>query len=134
MPARAAGRKVTDAEEAKQLLAIWSRSGVPMAAWCKPRGINVYSLAAFKGWPKRAHASGKGRKSESLQEESLAHSTTTTKTTDAPAFVEVDTTKPVHNNDTHALYRVRVGAYAVETSSSFDEDSLRRLLLLVASC
>lgn len=134
MPATSRGRKVRDADEAKQLLAAWSRSGVPMADWCKQRGVSWYSLAAFKGWPKRARATGEAPHRKSLQGESHPHSQTTTQSTDAPAFVEVDTTKTVPHNDAPMLYRLRVGSITVETDASFDEDSLRRLLRLVASC
>lgn len=141
MPAHAAGRKVRDADEAKQLLAAWSRSGVPMATWCKQRGVSWYSLAAFKGWPKRALVSGQAPKSQDLQDVAEAshrnpdgRATYTELVEASPAFIEVDTTASVYNNDAQPLYRVRVGSYTVETSSSFDEDSLRRLLLLVASC
>jgi hypothetical protein len=100
------GRKVNDAREAEQLLAAWSASGQPMAAWCEQRGLNWYSLAGYKGWPKRA----------------------------APAFVEVHTAPPLPPPDPCALYRIRVGPFLVETEPSFDEDSLRRLLKLVATC
>lgn len=106
MRSKAKGRKVHDAKEAEQLIAAWSASGQPMAAWCEQRGLNWYSLAGYKGWPKRA----------------------------APAFVEVQTQPSLPPQDSCSLYRIRVGQFIVETDATFDEGSLRRLLKVVATC
>ena len=46
--ANARGRKVRRAE-VPQLLDEWERSGEPMSQWCEARGLNWYSLNAFKG-------------------------------------------------------------------------------------
>lgn len=56
MPKPGVGRKVVDASEAAELLAEWADSGEAMSTWCGRRGINWYSLSAFKGWPGRRSA------------------------------------------------------------------------------
>lgn len=42
------GRKVKRAE-VPRLLDEWESSGEPMSQWCEARGLNWYSLNAFKG-------------------------------------------------------------------------------------
>lgn len=102
MPQPGSGRKVRDAKEAHELLAAWSRSNMPMAAWCASRGISWYSLSAYKGWQR-----------------------------DALVEVETGLTAPPA---AAGRYVVIVGDRAVEVDAHFDDDVLRRLLRVVASC
>jgi hypothetical protein len=117
MPGVTAGRKVRDGEEARMLLGSWAASGQRMSDWCGERGINWYSLSAFRGWHDR-HGSAEA-----------------VTTTSADGLVEVVTTeaaKPAQRAS--SVFRVLVGDYTVEVGNDFDDDGLRRLLRLVSSC
>jgi len=111
MAVPAVGRKVRDASEAEKLLAAWSRSGVPMATWCAARGINWYSLSAFKGWPRR-----KPRPTATFLE------------------VEVQAAPVRHVPASASRYRVVLGERIVEVDSDFEEQVLRRLVRAVEAC
>lgn len=108
MPGPGVGRKVRDAREAQLLLAAWSASGEPMAGWCAARGINWYSLSAYKGWPSRVR----------------------------PRFIEVEVepTAIVRRQPPPNRYRVVLGERSVEVDQDFDDDVLRRLLRVVEGC
>ena len=111
MPGPAVGRKVEGTLEASTLLAEWSHSGEPMSSWCGRRGINWYSLCAFRG-----HASRRPR---------------------PQGFVEVDMaplTLPASPEPRSSRYRVVVGEHVVEVDTDFDDEVLGRLLRVVASC
>lgn len=97
-----------DASEARQQLAAWTSSGEPMAAWCAARGINWYSLSAYKGWP--------GRRADRFVE------------------VEVEPTSLVRRLPSASRYRVVLGERAVEVDQDFDDDVLRRLVRVVEGC
>jgi hypothetical protein len=101
------GRKVRE-DEAESLLQAWSASGERMSAWCASRGLNWYSLSAFKGW--------RGVR------------------TDPPAFAELVVATPVPFEAGAARYRVEVGPVTVEVGDDFREETLRRLLHAVRSC
>ena len=105
MPRPAEGRKVRDAREARELLAAWSKSGVAISAWCEERGINWYSLSAYKGWP--------GRRRE--------------------VFVEVETAE-AEAPPSSSRYRVVLGARIVEVGDDFDDDVLGRLVRVIEAC
>ncbi len=112
MPGRAVGRKVRDAHEARELLGAWSRSGDAMSDWCGRRGINWYSLSAYQGWQVR------GGEANRLD-----------------GFVEIEPAAIAPaGRRTEARYRVVVGAHIVEVTGDFEEEHLRRLLCVVASC
>ena len=111
MARMAKGRKVRDTKEAMALLAKWSTSGERMSEWCESRGISWYSLSAYQGW-QRARTRG-------------------------ASLVEVVTTvdEPVERPDVSpARYRIVLRDCAVEIDDNFDDDTLRRLLHVVASC
>ena len=102
----AAGRRIRR-EEAEELLAAWERSGERMSDWCAERGLNWYSLNAFKGrW-----------------------SVATTEI----AFAEVVTASAVVL-PAEPVYRVLVGDLAIEVEDDFADDTLVRLVRAVARC
>ena len=110
--AKARGRKV-HADEAVELLEQWERSGEPMSRWCAARGLNWYSLSAYKGWL-----------ATRLDAEPGAEVT----------FAEV-VQEPVETFvPTGGRYRVDLGNVVVEVDDHFQELTLRRLLRLIASC
>ena len=93
-------------EEAAGLLRDWEASGEPMSSWCARRGLNWYSLSAFKGWGVRAP--------------------------DVPFAEVVVAASPA--NAEGARYRVVVGAVTIEVGDDFRADTLTRLLVAVAAC
>jgi hypothetical protein len=97
-------------EEAAGLLREWEASGEPMSSWCTRRGLNWYSLSAFKGWGVRA------------PEVPFAVVVV------APAAGDA---APVRD---HPRYRVEVGAVTIEVGDDFRADTLQRLLVAVAAC
>ena len=104
---RVAKGRLVRREEAEELLAVWGRSGERMSDWCAARGLNWYSLNAFKGrWSGPTHEI---------------------------TFAEVVATSPV-TQPSRAVYRVVVGELAVEVKEGFEDDTLIRLVRAVARC
>lgn len=104
------GRKVR-ADEAAELLESWERSGEPMSQWCGARGLNWYSLSAFKGWMRSRRCS-----SETID----------------LRFAEVVVEQPAVLEP--ARYRVELGRVVVEVDDHFRDDTLVRLLRTVTAC
>lgn len=94
-------------EEAEELLAVWACSGERMSDWCAARGLNWYSLNAFKG-----RSSGP------------THEIT---------FAEVVATSSA-TRPSRAVYRVLVGELEVEVQEDFEDATLVRLVRAVARC
>lgn len=103
-----AGRKVRDRAEAAELLAAWESSDERISDWCAARGINWYSLNAYLG--RRAVPS-------STEVE----------------FVELAVARPAAT-EAAGHYRIVVGDIDVEVDDHFREDTLFRLLQVVAAC
>lgn len=98
--------RLVQRDEVEELLAAWERSGERMSDWCAARGLNWYSLNAFRGrW-----------------------------SAPRPAFAEVVTTTTVRAATVPAAYRVLVGELAIEVEDDFLEDTLVRLVRAVARC
>lgn len=104
----AKGRKVARSE-AGELLREWQRSGEQMSHWCARRGINWYSLCAYKGW-------------------------LVTRWRSEPAFAEVVLEDDTVPTAPPVRYRVEVGSMVVEVDERFEADTLRRLMQVVATC
>ncbi len=102
----AKGRKVRRSEAA-ELLGEWQSSGEQMSLWCGERGINWYSLCAYKGWL--------GARSGP-----------------EVAFAEVVVASP--KPEPRGRYRVEVGDIVVEVDDHFRTDTLRRLVQAIATC
>ncbi|MEN0067226.1 MAG: hypothetical protein AAGA48_34160 [Myxococcota bacterium] len=110
------GRKVNRAE-VPRLLAEWERSGESMSEWCEARGLNGYSLNAYKGrWRQ---------------------------TTPEFAEVFIADDAALHEGLPHrdagrrgGRYRVEVEGLVFEVDDDFRADTLQRLLhtLLAAGC
>lgn len=105
----ARGRKVRP-DEAAKLLGEWEASGEPMSTWCGRRGLNRYSLSAFKGWGIR----------------------------DELSFVEVVEVQQNAVVETvavnHARYRIAIGGATIEVGDDFRSETLQRLVRAVAAC
>ena len=97
-------------EEAAALLREWERSGQPMSSWCARRGLNWYSLCAFKGWGVRAGG-----------------------VSFAEVVVAPEREAPTAGS-TEARYRIEVGAVTIEVGDDFRADTLQRLVQAVATC
>lgn len=108
MSKSATGRNVRDRSEAAELLAGWESSDERMSDWCSARGINWYSLNAYLG---------RGV---------------------VPACTEVEfvelTVAPPPAMQAVGRYRILVGDIDVEVDDYFREDTLVRLLRVVAAC
>ena len=105
----AKGRKIRSGDEALELLAAWRTSGERMSVWCAARGLNWYSLSAYQGW-----ARGRQR---------------------GPALQLVEVELPVEVPTAPVVrYRIELNSAVVEVDDQFREDSLRRLLRVIASC
>jgi len=102
------GRMVRDRAEAFELLAEFELSGERISDWCAVRGINGYSLNAYQS--RRAVAGT--RESE---------------------FVELTVAPPSVPSAT-ARYQVRVCGVEIEVDDPFREDTLVRLLGVLATC
>ena len=112
--AQSTGRKLRDHQEAAKLIAEWERSGERLSDWCGTRGISWHSMCAYKSNGERA----------------------------TPAFVELalDTTPTMGAQEMMAdridsRYRMCLGDdVGIEVDDHFRDDTLRRLLRVVASC
>jgi len=101
----ARGRKVRRSEAA-ELLREWQCSGEQMSRWCEERGINWYSLCAYKGW---------------------------LMTRDPEVeFAEVVLASAAP--EPLGRYRVELGDMVVEVDDHFRAETLRRLVQAVATC
>lgn len=104
-------RKIRDAGDARRCLAAVEASGRPRAVWAREHGVDARSLNAWRLAVERPV-----RRS-------------------APRLVElVAAPPPPPPSAPSAGYRVRCGAFEVETARDFDDATLGRLLRLVASC
>ena len=102
-------RKVRDAQEAQRCLREVAASGRSRAEWARENGVDARSLNAWRlNLERGAGESGAARLVELV--------------------VEDRSPRPI------ARYAVRVGDLAVEVDDGFDDDVLRRLISVVASC
>lgn len=102
----AIARKIRNAEEARQYLDEVAASGQERAVWARSNGVNARSLNAWRLILARAERQVPTRWVELVAAERA----------------------PV------ARYVVRVGGVAVEVGDDFRDETLRRLLAVVASC
>ena len=108
-------RKIRDAEDARNCLAAIQKSGVSLVEWTHRYGIHSGSLNAWR----MTFARMKRKATLGLVE--LTPGSRLQNRHAQPA-----TPPPV--------YRLRCGAFEVEAPANFEEQSLGRLLRLVASC
>jgi hypothetical protein len=100
-------RKVRDAREAETCLAAAAASGLSRARWAEANGVDARSLNAW-----RLNLGRGGRDTE-------------------VRFVEMVARERIERS---ALYVVRCGDLGIEVDELFDDDVLRRLIGVVASC
>jgi transposase-like protein len=101
-------RKLRDAQEARRCLREVAESGRSRAEWAQENGVDARSLNAWR-----------------LNLERRADART------APRLVELVAAPGTRSS---ARYTVRVGELAVEVDDGFDDEVLRRLISVVASC
>ena len=102
------GRRVRDRTEAADLLGVWESSGERLSDWCGARGINWYSLNAYR------------RRGVPVA-------------TDEPQLVElVVGGVTITNEAPRSRYLVRIDDVEIEVDDNFREDTLLRLLQVVA--
>jgi hypothetical protein len=99
-------RKVVDEEDAHELLDAWEESRGSFRAFCAEQGVDGRSLQCW-------------RQNLGRQE-------------DAAAVRLVELTSPT--STARASYRVVLGDIAIEVDDGFQEDTLTRLLAVVAGC
>jgi len=104
-------RNVRDAADAVHCLNASTASGEARATWARRHGINPRSLNAW-----RLNLARSGRKEGPPK----------------PRLVELVPAAPVV--EAPSRYRVLCGGMAVEVDERFDDNVLRRLLAVVASC
>ena len=107
-----AGRKIRDEADARASLAAAATSGLKRSEWTRRQGIDGRSLNAWRLNLKRAGVEGVARVPVRLVELVAAK---------APAVVP-------------ARYLVRCGELEVEVDGGFDDETLLRLLRVVAAC
>ena len=103
-------RKLRDADEARRCLDEATASGLSRPEWARANGIDGRSLNAWRMNLERTRARG-GQ---------------------TPRLVELIAAEPV--TDEPVRYVVHCGELTVEVDHRFDDDVLRRLLGVVASC
>ena len=104
-----AGRKITDARDARACLKAAKSAGVPRAEWAREHGVDGRSLHAWQ-----LNLSRRGRVAEA-----------------SPRLVEL---VPAPASRPATRYLVRVGEFAVEVGDDFDEATLVRLVRALGAC
>lgn len=104
-------RKVRDAQDARACLRAVAASGSSRAAWARDHGVDARSLNAWRLNLERS------QQPPVPTELHLVELVPTERLVQAPA-----------------VYVVRCGDLAVEVDDRFDDDVLRRLIAVVASC
>jgi hypothetical protein len=102
-------RKIRDYADAHACLAAAAASGLPRAAWARANSIDARSLNAWR---------------ITLERKS------TPSAASPPRLVELVPLPPPRSTP----YVVHCGPMTVEVAADFDDDVLRRLLTVVASC
>jgi hypothetical protein len=108
-----AGRKIRDSADARACIkAANAANGVSLGEWAREHGIDGRSLTAWKN--------NLGRRSRRTARR-------------VPARL-VELVAAPAANAAHVRYVVHCGVRAVEVDARFDEETLRRLLRVLASC
>jgi hypothetical protein len=107
-------RRIPDAYEARACIKAAKASGRTMAEWARAHGVDGRSLNAWRLNLERSERAGSEVR-----------------------LVELVAVPPVpacRRPDPTTRYAVQVGEFAVEVDAGFDDDVLRRLIAVVASC
>jgi len=124
-----AARKIKDARDARECLSAAKASGLTNAEWARQEGIDGRSLNA---WRMNLGIGGKSRGSKRSSKKSRRSKSRPAR----PRMVEL---VPSVNSSrstapTIPLYAVRCGELTIEVDEHFEEETLRRLVRVVASC
>jgi hypothetical protein len=113
-------RKICNVIEARKFLDRWERSGEPLAAWCRQRGLSHQSLAAYKRYRYPPELDAGEKKQDAVP---------------AVQFVELhlDPTPPPPPKDARYVIRLQNGR-AIELGPAFRDDDIQRLIALVETC
>ena len=113
-------RKVRDERDARSLLAKVEASGGEIGAWSRAHGVDGRSLRAWHlNLARGQHGGGAGRRVR----------------TDSSQVSPVRLVELLPRETAPgARYVVRVGAFAVELGDDFREETLGRVLAVLASC
>lgn len=122
-----AGRKIKDENDARRCVSAAEASGLAQTEWARHEGIDARSLHA---WRMNLNLGKKTRRSKMASTRSTA-----AKTRGSARMVElvpsVSVSKPAA---TGARYVVRCGELSIEFGEDFEDETLRRLVRVVASC
>ncbi len=105
-------RKVRDAAEARSLLAEAEASGVSRSTWARSRGVDARSLNAWRLNLERRAQPGPW----------------------AEPFHLVELVPTAREPRPGQFYNVRCGPFSVELDERFEDETLQRLLRVVATC
>lgn len=112
-------RRRVDRSEAEEQLEAWSGSGLGFRDYCAREGIDGRSLRYVRADMERCPPTGRSTSSSAT----LGH---------GKSVQLVELTLPL--GPEHSVYRVVVGEITVEVDDSFREETLARLLGVVARC
>ena len=104
-----AGRKITDARDARACLKALKSSGLARGEWARAHGIDGRSLHAWE-----RNLARRGQVTEQ-----------------SPRLVEL---VPAPDSRPAVRYLVRVGEFAIEVGDDFDEATLVRLVRVLGAC
>jgi len=122
-----AGRKIKDANDARRCVSAADASGMTLTEWARDEGIDARSLHA---WRMNLKLDKKTRRSKTRPTKSAA-----AKTRGSARMVELVPSVSVSRPQaTRARYAVRCGALSIELGEDFEDETLRRLVRVVASC
>jgi len=123
-----AGRKIKDANDARRCVSAADASGMTLTEWARDEGIDARSLHA---WRMNLKLDKKTRRSKKGPTKSMA-----AKTRGSARMVElvpsVSVSRPPAT--TRSRYAVRCGELSIEFGEDFEDETLRRLVRVVASC
>lgn len=122
------------------MLKAWSASGQVMSTWCAERGLNWYSLSSRYGWSTRQRREGRAEppdegadlRPDGFVEVVADDAVDSTPDVEPEVVVAVQASPPSPRST--AKYRIALGDAVVEVDGDFEDDPLRRLLRVVASC
>jgi hypothetical protein len=114
-------RKIEDEFEARACLGEVARSGEPLSAWARARGIDGRSLHAWR--MNLSRGSSRGGRTASLVSRHPAG--------ESPALVELVPTTAIRSP---RRYAIAVDGVSLEFGDDFEDETLRRALGVLRSC
>ncbi len=122
-----AGRKIKDAKDARRCVSSAEASGLTYTEWARQEGIDARSLHT---WRMNLKLGKKPRRSKRASTKSAA-----SRRPGSGRMVElVPSVSASGPAATRARYAVRCGELAIEFGEDFEDETVRRLIRVVASC